>query len=335
VPVKSKGKSRWEIEGAECGERFHRVFRGSKKDADEYEKKLRSNISKVKRLGHIPEVPLSNAIDKYLKHEFHGKERKKLEGHAKALKAFVVGKTIKDVLSVANEVYQCRVSVHTNRAGEKKMVKLTNSTVNRRLAILRRVANLAYRKWHWLSEPLHEKIEMLPENPSRTVYLSRSELAGLLKAIPHREMRRAALVLAFTGMRKGELLRLKPEDVRGNTICLTETKTGSPRNVPVLPSIRFALKRLPFKFYHTSITHAVNRASGGKVRVHDLRHTTASLLIQAGVPLYTVGAILGHKSLQTTRRYAHLDTKSMEAAISKLTPTRQIHSEPKQRIGNA
>ena len=54
------------------------------------------------------------------------------------------------------------------------------------------------------------------------------------------------------------------------------------------------------------------------VRFHDLRHTTASWLINSGVDLYTVGKILGHSGPQTTARYAHLSTATLEQAMRKL-----------------
>jgi integrase len=315
VPVKFK-EDRWSVEGSECGERFHRVLpKGSKRSqAVDLEAKLRRDIFNAKELGHTPQIPLSNAIFKYLK-EYKGKAK---PHHANALAPYVSGKDLTDVVKVAELI--------------RADVRVSNSTRNRRLAILKRVAALSYKRWDWLREPLHEKIEMLPENPARSVYLSRGEVARLLLNIPNRERRRAALALVFTGMRRSELCGLEPDDITGDAVCLTDTKTGSPRNIPILPSVRFVFRRLPFLFHPDTLSHDIQKASGGKFRCHDLRHTTASLLIQAGVPLYTVGAILGHSSVQTTRRYAHLDTKSMEQAISKLTPSRQIHRNPEQGI---
>jgi site-specific recombinase XerD len=52
--------------------------------------------------------------------------------------------------------------------------------------------------------------------------------------------------------------------------------------------------------------------------LHDIRHSTASALINAGVDLYTVGQVLGHKSLASTARYAHLDMRSKIDAINKI-----------------
>lgn len=51
---------------------------------------------------------------------------------------------------------------------------------------------------------------------------------------------------------------------------------------------------------------------------HDLRHSAASEVIDAGVDLYAVGGVLGHKSSQSTQRYAHLKTSSLQAAIAKI-----------------
>jgi site-specific recombinase XerD len=54
------------------------------------------------------------------------------------------------------------------------------------------------------------------------------------------------------------------------------------------------------------------------VHFHDLRHSCASMLINKGVDLYTVGAILGHSSTQTTARYSHLADKTLRAAMRKI-----------------
>jgi hypothetical protein len=67
---------------------------------------------------------------------------------------------------------------------------------------------------------LEQKIELLPENPARERFLDRSELARLLRGIPNRQIRKAALVAAFTGLRRGELAKLRPINVQGDLIYL-------------------------------------------------------------------------------------------------------------------
>ena len=66
---------------------------------------------------------------------------------------------------------------------------------------------------------------------------------------------------------------------------------------------------------------------------HDVRHSAASEMINAGVDLYTVGAVLGHKDSRSTQRYAHLATDTLAAAvgrIGKISPTRAIKKPPKE-----
>lgn len=63
---------------------------------------------------------------------------------------------------------------------------------------------------------------------------------------------------------------------------------------------------------------AVNAAGIGPTRLHDLRHTYASWLVQAGIPLQEVQRLLGHKSILTTQRYAHLGTSQNERVLAAL-----------------
>ncbi|MDE2473111.1 MAG: tyrosine-type recombinase/integrase [Bradyrhizobium sp.] len=67
------------------------------------------------------------------------------------------------------------------------------------------------------------------------------------------------------------------------------------------------------------LTACVTRAAAGVAcRWHDLRHTCASWLVQAGVPLHTVGEFLGHSSMAVTKRYAHLAPEHLAEAVNRL-----------------
>jgi integrase len=297
-------KGRYHAAVQRGGVRLHRICKkqATWRDAKRKEAELLARLESAT----AGKVLIADAIQHWLKTEVaHQKAKKGTEGNAYALAEWIKGKDLRDSVAVA-EAY---------KRDHRGM--LTNSTINRRLAVLRRVCNLAYRRWGWLAEPIGQKIELLPENPARENYLSRQELARLLRAIPQRSIRRAVLVAAFTGLRRGELARLRSINVQGDLIHLKGTKNGSSRTVPAVHHVRFALRRLPFGVHADTLTHAVQRAMPG-TRFHDLRHTAASLLIAEGVDLYRVGAILGHSDVRTTRRYTHLAVSDLRRAVGAL-----------------
>jgi integrase len=310
MSVWKDGKGRYHVAVQRGGVRVHRkcppaaTWRDAKRKEAELEQRFKAVTT--------GKVLIADAIQHWLKTEVaHQKARKSTEGNAYALAEWIGGKALTEVVAVAD------------RYKREHRGLVTNSTINRRLAVLRRVANLAYKRWGWLETPLGSKIELLPENPARERFLTRSELAVLLRGIPNRQMRKAALVAAFTGLRRGELARLRPINVQGDLIYVGNTKSGRPRTVPVVHHIGFALRRLPFGVHADTLTHAVHRAYPG-IRFHDLRHTCASLLIQSGVDLYRVGAILGHSDIRTTKRYTHLAVDNLRTAVATLGRKRSV-----------
>jgi integrase len=297
-------EGRYHVAVQRGGSRVHRICppAATWRDAKRKEAELIQRFNAVSS----GKVLIADAIQHWLKTEVaHQKAKKSTEGNAYALAEWIKGHELGQVVSIAEQYKRANRGL------------VTNSTINRRLAVLRRVANLAYKRWGWLQEPLGQKIELLPENPARERFLTRQELAKLITAIPQRVIRRAVLVGAFTGLRRGELARLRPINVQGDLIYVGNTKTSRPRVVPVVHHLRFALRRLPFGMHPDTLTHAVERAMPG-TRFHDLRHTAASLLIQSGVDLYRVGTILGHSDIRTTRRYAHLAVSDLRTAIETL-----------------
>lgn len=148
----------------------------------------------------------------------------------------------------------------------------------------------------------------------------------------------ALRLLAYTGMRRGELLGLMEGNGRVDGDCIilgTETKTGRPRVIPVAPPAIPILTRLPLVLSETTLKQQFDRARKKAemphVRIHDLRHTYASWLAQANVSLGTIGALLGHSQTQTTRRYAHLSVDALREATDRLT-TKSRHKVRHKRF---
>ena len=304
MPVYKDKRGRYHVEFCQGGRRVHRVCPPDTPyaKAKEWETKLRQEVFRVDQLGGLPEYSLQQGIDRYIR-EYPGKDKANIQGKARVIERFVGGRALGDVVSVAGEI------------GNDGSV--SPSTRNRRLAILRRVANLAYRKWGWLKEPLGDKISGLPENPSREVYLSKAQIRKLAEAQDNVQVKAAIYIAAYTGLRSGEILALKPEDIRVGVIHVRTSKSGKPRMVPVIPKIRPWLRLLPIGLHKSTLSHAVSKAMPG-VRFHDLRHSAASLLVAAGVDLYTISKILGHADTRMSARYAHMEVKALKKAMRKL-----------------
>lgn len=136
-----------------------------------------------------------------------------------------------------------------------------------------------------------------------------------------------------TGMRRGELLSLKWEQIRNGFIYLTETKSNKARQIPVNDRLAEVFREVrrgnqlksPYvfcdskgrRFYEVkrSFASACRRAGIEAFRFHDLRHTFASHLVMKGVSLKAVQELLGHSDLTMTMRYAHLSKGHLQEAV--------------------
>jgi len=198
---------------------------------------------------------------------------------------------------------------------------LSPAARNRPLALLRRVGRLAA-EWGWADKAPRIRLE---HEEHRQEYLTREEAAELVQAAA--KIKPIAgdwcLIAVYTGMRQGEIEGLTKANIRGDTILLTKTKTRTPRTVPILPHVQEPLerwinaeKRPKYRALYYVFKRAAAVVGRPALHFHDLRHTTASLLAQAGVDLFTIGEILG--SRYAIRRYAHLNTDAKRRAMQRM-----------------
>lgn len=179
-------------------------------------------------------------------------------------------------------------------------------------------------RWAWRHHGMGEadpaaRVTVPAVKNERQVYIDRRQMLMLARACPHRPTRAAIRIGWYSGMRLSEIERAE-RDFDAGTFVLRDTKNGEPRIVPMHPRVR-GCARIPLATRYVTSYHF--RAARKAVKMqwlhfHDLRHSTASALIQEGVDVYTVGAILGHKSTASTRRYAHLSTAKATDAIERL-----------------
>lgn len=202
---------------------------------------------------------------------------------------------------------------------------LTQSTINNRVQVVKRVLNLAYKEWDWIDEPLGQKLRKPDPRNARHVYLSPDQVLQLALSVPEGYQIEARMIIlsAFTGLRKGELLGLEPGNYSGGRIVLRpdQTKNGKPRVVPVLEEMQGWFSALPFDTSENRLRVAIETARvavGMNVRFHDLRHTYASFLAASNAPMTAVRDLLGHSSLLVTSRYSHLFTETLDSTIRNL-----------------
>lgn len=229
-------------------------------------------------------------------------------------------------------------------------LRRTRSHANRTVLVLSKMFNLAER-WGLRpdgSNPCRH-VERYPEQ-ARQRYLSTDEFKRLGEALAAAErgpvpvrsepepirlspMALAAIrLLVYTGARRGEILTLKWEhvDLERGVLTLPTSKTGFKvvhLNAPAIavlaalprvvgnPYILPGLRQGQHLVNATATWHAVRALAGIKdVRLHDLRHSLASIGAGAGLSLHLIGGLLGHTQAQTTQRYAHLSADPLKAA---------------------
>lgn len=227
------------------------------------------------------------------------------------------------------------------------------ATINREIACLKRAFNLAYREWEWIMENPISKVSMEKENNKRDRWLSYDEELRLLNASPN-WMRDLIVFALNTGMRLSEILTLTWDqiDLNRKILIIFNSKNGEKRGIP-LNEIVFEMLKNKSKvrsidtnlvFYNDNhkqfnkvfVSHRfakiVKKAGIDDFRFHDLRHTFATRLVQAGVDIYRVCHLLGHKDLKTTQRYAHHYPESLRSAVEALYVTNLSQTENYAKI---
>jgi integrase len=230
-----------------------------------------------------------------------------------------------------------RFKVPTKANGQRSI-----ASVNRELALLRRMLNVATAEGWLIASPFNQGAALISnaDEKKRERIITQAEENALLAACnaPKRAHLRAIIIAALdTGCRRGELLKLRWEDVDLTTgqieIIAFNTKTAKPRAVAMTTRLRGELERLRSEAHANdprarvfgglqsvkkSFTGARNDAGLPDLRFHDLRHSAASRLVQAHIPLSEVGRVLGHSQPSTTYRYVNANVETAQRAATAL-----------------
>ncbi len=269
---------------------------------------------------------VAELVDRYIKEVLpEKKDGRNQERQLEWWKQQIGSYSLADVTPALILQYRDQLANETSKRGRAR----GPATVNRMLAAISVAFTVARKEWQWTESNPLLNVRKKKEPRGRARFLSDDERERLLVACKASQCELLYPIVVFalsTGARKGEILNLTWADIdfkRGIAV-FQDTKNDEVRSVPVQGHLLAELKRLSkVRRIDTNLVFprpdgkapaylvkhwqtAIDAAKIDNFRFHDLRHTAASMLLANGVSLGQLAEILGHKTLQMVKRYAHL-----------------------------
>lgn len=285
-------------------------------------------------------------MERYLsEHAAKKSQPRHYRGYANSLTAFFGGRTLAEITPKLIVEYK----------NSRYAAGLKPASINRELASLKKAFNLAVREWEWCRDNPVSRVSMERENNQRDRWLSVEEETRLLQACAP-WLHDLVIFALHTGMRMGEILELtwRGVDVSRRTVMVFRSKNGERRTIPVNQTVLTVLKEkakvrslktdvifcskvfTPIESGHLrrSFRLALSKAKIEDFHFHDVRHTFATRLVQAGVDIYKVQRLLGHKSPTMTQRYAHHYPESLRDGVEILDRLGKVSTNLAQSAGS-
>ncbi len=243
--------------------------------------------------------------------------------------------SIQSLKEYFGDLYMSKINAgHIEKYKTKRIGQVSPATCNRELACLSAIFTMAKKSKLVESNPVTE-VKKFQERKLQMQILSKEDAESLIEAAS--EPLRAILTIVLnTGMRRGEILNLRWADIDFDlhVISLWNTKGGKTRKIPMNAYVEETLnriKRIESDYVFTSkrtgkplcdvrkpFFEACDKAKIKGLRFHDLRHTSATWMVMAGIDLVTVSEILGHSDIKMTLRYAHPTPQNRRRAVEAL-----------------
>jgi len=275
-------------------------------------------------------VPFDQFVKRYLEYSKGNKKSWTRDVTSSiALLRFYSGKSLNQITSWSVESYK------VNRQKEITHYRKPpcKATINRELACLKHMFTKAV-DWGIISSNPVTNVRLFPERPQKLRILSNEEFSRLYND-SSATIKPILTIAMNTGMRRGEILGLKWDDVnmKERFIYVRDSKNNESRDIPIndvlmetLESVKnnsnskYVLDRNgnPIKSFKKGFYSALRRSGIKKCRFHDLRHTFATRLIMARVDIVTVQELLGHKDIRMTKRYSHPTPEHKKQAVDML-----------------
>jgi len=283
---------------------------------------------------------LAKAIERYKKEiiprkpKSGPKQAQQLDWWKEQIGAYTLADCTTSVIS------ECRAKLMNEPAPNGR--KRGPATVNRYISALSHLMSIAYKEWEWITENPCVKLSKLKESRGRVRFLSDEERQALLAECKRSKSKHLypVVVLALsTGARLGEIMSLTWDqvDFSKGLITLHETKNNERRIIPLTGHAKDILRDWSkVRRLNTNLLFPNSRYPGQPIdirspwntavanaqiedfRFHDLRHSAASYLAMNGATLAEIAEVLGHKTLQMVKRYAHLSEAHTSTVVASM-----------------
>ena len=323
------GSKAWYYSFMYNGVRYRKLAGSTKTQALLAMEKVRTAVinENYELAGRISNPKIEDFSDTFLERREHLRSSKRDKLSVKILLRYFNGRTLQSITSANIEDY----------ISYRKSTGVSNSTVNRELACLKRMYNLAI---NWKEARVNPviNVDFLEEPPGRTRFLTIEE-AILLIEKASTSLKSIIITALNTGMRLGEILSLRwnqvhLENMIDPTIEITTSKNNKKRFIPLNEDMISLMKNIrtksdsdyvfigergePLRSIRNTFNLAVENADIKDFKFHDLRHTFASHYLMSGGDLLSLKEILGHSDLKMVQRYTHLASKYKRKMINKL-----------------
>jgi integrase len=331
MPTRKDSSGRWHAEVCVSGQRLHRRLPegATASDAKRIEAELTKALHAQKhttRAVNIPGDPLLTELlaDYTERHADTLRSPETAKFHAYRIGQWLEGRRASETREVAAAIRDDLLKAYKP------------ATVNRSLGALKKSLAMAWEQ-NKTTADYSSLVKRIPENNARTTSMTMAQVQKLADCASE-AVRASIWISLFTGMRRGEILALQPEDIGKTEITIRagNTKTLKTRTVPIIAPVRPWLKFVPlginFEGLKTGFRRAREAAEMEHVTFHDLRRSCGTLLIQRGVELHVVSKLLGHSSTTVTERvYAHLADRQLKSGLDTLAVLhRDLHRARKK-----
>jgi integrase len=318
MPTRKDADGRWHAEACVNRRRLHRrlPLGATASDAKIVEAELTRALhtQKTAKAPNIPgDPPLTELLADYSeRHALNLRSTDTAQFHAYRIGRWCEGRRASETREVAASIVQDLTGHYAP------------ATINRSLGALKKALRMAWERGR-VPVDYSGMIKRLPENNQKTQVLSIDQVRALADAASE-PVRAAIWIGLLTGCRRGEVCKIKAQDIGTDVIRIEagNTKTLRYRAVPIVPALRPWLAYLPlavtFEGVKSGIRRARTKADLPGIGFHILRHSCATILLSPPIcaPMHVVREILGHSSITTTERYAHVLQAPQRAALEGL-----------------